>query len=589
MAVLPFHANLVEYIPNPNQIPSTRSYVTGVSSTPDVYPNVLTPTVGDAAIGLLSLCHASASPTETPNGVVDCPPTAGGNGNAHHQSVLPTFRVRPSRKHLLKAKTSVRRTSVKVIGCAPSVDTTLRPLLTRENCAVSPVSPDGYTSRLVGFVERDKKLISSVLTKGVMPPVEWGNVRRNFAESLSVLLGGRRVRVTMFRHPDIDPVEQRTPVDLDELMRIDNTDAVVVHGESMVFLCTLSSVVCSNIRVTVKRLSRLPDAVMGSDVVRGILATNVDGKKKGTTATALANFGAGSRAQAAQKVPCKKNEAVITAMGCRRGGRFIYPPNFKRGSLTGPVREVYSKYFASQFSLRKRGVVSSPGSGLLLPGYQTPSLASSFERNDGCPTFGPLLASIPPSSSLALTTVAAFENTVRALSEQLLLDVFGALPYATSGFVMRDNLREAVQYADTIGKTLPFKDLCRALPKGSVGTNTSRHAHEDDNGAITPSMWMSLYGHDGCCLTFFSRSHEFYFRTTTDRFCLFYGWVPHSSGYVGRTDHSKKSVVTPTSKDDVRIHHSGYNKPLMEFIGLSLFSDSSIMREVIDEYEEPHL
>jgi hypothetical protein len=269
--------------------------------------------------------------------------------------------------------------------------------------------------------------------------------------------------------------------------------------------------------------------------------------------------------------------AVIDAIGCKRGGRFTFPASSVVAYVIPPVREVYKMYFSNQFegpnSLSDHTLPRPPSDAR----PQGASIRQNFERNDGCSMFGPLLLSILLDSSGTDSSCAHWENQVRSISEQLLLDVFSPLPFSLTGTISRDNMEKATAYAHKIGKSVPFRDLFRALPKGSIGHNNSRYAHEDDNAALIPCVWTSLLGSDTCTLSFYSKSHEFRLRTSASRFCLFQGWIPHSSGPV-TSDHGHKSSNTP-----VRIqHHSGYSKPLIEFVSLSLFEDRESMEDAIN-------
>jgi hypothetical protein len=189
--------------------------------------------------------------------------------------------------------------------------------------------------------------------------------------------------------------------------------------------------------------------------------------------THLANYGASVRPQSRQGGSLKpKVQAVVKAMGCRRGGTFVFAPEFQRRSVVAPVRELYSRFFAGQFLTSKaagRSCTLPTSVPLLSEDIQKASLSSRFELNGSCPTYGLLLSSFPFTSESHFIHAACFENEVRSNSEGLLHDVFSSIPYATCGFVSAENLQSAVDYSVSVDKAVPFLDLCRPLPKASLG------------------------------------------------------------------------------------------------------------------------
>jgi hypothetical protein len=494
----------------------------------------------------------------------------------------------PHPKTILYTASSALRSTKSVFPCQastvsptgrePLVIPPVNPLRNpkRQNHAATLLPAPSFSSLGLSWLERDRKLVSHVLSKGELPLIDWGSVRRDLSSRLSDLAGAK-VRVSMFMLPVPDGTSIRKLVDLDGLMSTESTSAIVVHGESSVFLCTLSSELCCFLR------SRLVASLgFTTDIPPGLGTVVHNSKSKivneADKTFSLLNYGATIRPQARQKASNNpKTVAIIEAMGCRRGSRFKFPLSDSAASVLPPVRKVYEAYFANQLDgLNSVFVDSATSRPRHLPA-QGASLRHNFETHEGWTTFGPLLSSLPLESSLEDTECARWENSVRSVSEQLLLDVFAPIPYCLSGTICQENIQRATTYATSIGKRVPFKDLARSLPKGSVGHHHSRFAHEDDNASLVPSVWTSLLGSKDCALSFYSKNVEMRFRTTTSRFCLFHGWIPHSSGLIDEVV-SRSIPAVPIS----RIHHSAYSKPLMEFVGLSLFRDEATMKEVVD-------
>jgi hypothetical protein len=228
------------------------------------------------------------------------------------------------------------------------------------------------------------------------------------------------------------------------------------------------------------------------------------------------------------------------------------------------VRDLYDLKFCGVITVKDRS----------LP------LRDSYELNGGCPTYCPLLSSLPASTPSDILDAAKWENDQRSLSECILARVFTSLPYANAGSMCAQNMQKASDYADSVGKVLPFRDLCRSLPKGSAGLRSCRALHDDGNSALVPGVWCGVAGNENCILRFLSLDFNVYLRTTHRRFCYFYGWIPHCSEALAGPAMMPRDGLSCHE----RVHHSSYSKPLIEFIGLSLFKDNESIKSVIDNF-----
>jgi hypothetical protein len=130
----------------------------------------------------------------------------------------------------------------------------------------------------------------------------------------------------------------RSTVDLDALMKEQNTDAVAVHGDGLVFLCTLSSELCAIIRIDVLSRLLLSDAIP-LEFVAAVLKQTL---QRNRSLLYLTSYGASIRPQRQQTAKNLANTwAVIEAIGCKGGGRFTFPASSVVASVIPPVREVY--------------------------------------------------------------------------------------------------------------------------------------------------------------------------------------------------------------------------------------------------------
>ena len=99
-----------------------------------------------------------------------------------------------------------------------------------------------------------------------------------------------------------------------------------------------------------------------------------------------------------------------------------------------------------------------------------------------------------------------------------------------------------------------FFPTARIFPKGTLGMYYTKTMHDDDNGAVTPSVWQSVVGDDNIMLSFHGVDFEVGLVTTTHQFCWFMGWIPHKSS----------KILEQTENQVRRINHSAYSKPEYE-------------------------
>ena len=154
--------------------------------------------------------------------------------------------------------------------------------------------------------------------------------------------------------------------------------------------------------------------------------------------------------------------------------------------------------------------------------------------------------------NVGVRRLAVLENKIRSVSEYIMAVVFHCLPYGTVPFIAYDNVDRAAKRVK--GNNREYFPVPRVFPKGTLGMYQTKTLHDDDNGAISPSLWSSIVGDDNTYLSFHGVNFEVKLVTSTFRFCWFMGWIPHKT----------TTTTTGRSKKMARINHSAYTKPEFE-------------------------
>ncbi len=173
---------------------------------------------------------------------------------------------------------------------------------------------------------------------------------------------------------------------------------------------------------------------------------------------------------------------------------------------------------------------------------------------------------------------ARFESQNRRISEQLLLRTFGAIPFSYFGLIQMENEQKMF---DKYLPGHPQRSVSRVLPKGSLGIQQEKPLHDDCNGIISHGVWSCLQSDEKSPvdLVFTTTDFSWSIRSTTNRFCLFNGLLPHKAKLVqGHHVHSDPKKI--------RVHSSCYVRALHEYIGAFVFSDKYRNQVLlIDEHE----
>ena len=140
-----------------------------------------------------------------------------------------------------------------------------------------------------------------------------------------------------------------------------------------------------------------------------------------------------------------------------------------------------------------------------------------------------------------------------------MVHVFRTLPYGSLPLMSYINMKRASDHLQNRKDIHDNFPVPRIFPKGTIGMYKVKSLHDDENGALSPSIWASVVGHDDTVLTFYGVNFEVSFVTSTHRFCWFMGWVPHKSSFESTNNYG----------DCLRINHSSYFKPEIEQLALA--------------------
>ena len=134
------------------------------------------------------------------------------------------------------------------------------------------------------------------------------------------------------------------------------------------------------------------------------------------------------------------------------------------------------------------------------------------------------------------------------------------MPYAHAPAITANNLKG---FFENMEDVLPEgKWLRRPLPKASLCTyKDGKDLHDDENGRISPSIWINLTDNRDTVLEFNLVNLTTKTVCTKNRFVWFMGFVPHRTYNI----HGKQ--------ESGRISYSAYTKPDYEHLGLVIFNN----------------
>lgn len=449
------------------------------------------------------------------------------------------------------------------------------------------------------YIKNDSKRLKYITTEGQMPKINWKIVQSDFILSLQQLLHRNVKVVSLDVTPSpmsyLLPIDHVKSIDIDKLLEDKCADAIFVHGEYMVYLATLKPSICVEIYSTAcKKLSL--STKLSQNAINGIITiANADNMQAKQEVVYTANFGISERPQRNNSTS-KNNEcqSVTNLVGCPRGA---YIPNtnkfFLHKSLTCISDVISSIYHHDFYPFFFNNNIQNEDKWYSSSTKRKPRFMKNgfLDQKKKLPLPYPLKSSLPPSSNQELIEAATIESNMRNISEWLLGNVFLSLPYSATAFIAEKNISEACNLDLTI--SLP-DGIRRALPKGAIGFNRTKSLHDDGNAGIIPGIWSS-HSHDkNVALHFFGRNMNVYLHTTMQRFCFFYGWIPHKTEINSLKSQNNSTEVEDQDEDSSstckkkrkrmdtvqRIHHSAFSKPMIEHISLSLLQPK-FMKETV--------
>ena len=143
--------------------------------------------------------------------------------------------------------------------------------------------------------------------------------------------------------------------------------------------------------------------------------------------------------------------------------------------------------------------------------------------------------------------------------------MFSPLPYATCGHIGYMNEHNFFNYHNVDRMETMYS---RPYPRGSLGVRLEKTLHDDKNGFLALGLWQCVAADplNDIAFCFNTVRKKWHFISSTGRFALFNGLVPHESKLI------REHVKSPTR----RVHHSSYWKTDHEYISLVLMSPANV-------------
>ena len=327
-------------------------------------------------------------------------------------------------------------------------------------------------------------------------------------------------------YPDIDSV------DLDLFMKRKGCNAIFVHSECQILCATLSSTFCSHLHLKQAQAMSI-NPMPNSMIINGIhQITQADSSQEQMNAAhktlSCANFGCSTRPQ--------RHSAYEHLTGSRRVRVSAHNiPSKRRLSYDRLLYDLYTrclfvvffqhwKYFTQEDRLygpnmltptRTPRILANVGFDTMdlfrLPYIMRSSTSKCRPNNDNC------------------RAAAHYESQVcRRLAEELIVDVFSPLPYSMCGHVGYINEHKFFNHHNVDSFESGYS---RSFPRGSLGDKLVKSLHDDGNGYVTLGLWQCMADDpvNHVSLRFNTARMRWRFFSSTGRFALFNGLVPHES------------------------------------------------------------
>ena len=455
------------------------------------------------------------------------------------------------------------------------------PCATHHGCPLIEVS---IPRSIEDTIKRDKRNLSIIVNSGKLPPIEWSLVRRRMESHLSLNLNVKKKIHILFidvgRQEEDPPFILSESINVDQLMVEKKADGVVIHGTNLVYVCTFSPSICTAMYTNAEQSIHV-DTKISTLSWSGIeKIANNDPSQSKEPSRSYASFGLSQRIQPSRpksRIKSAVTRARLDALGAPSRCRVM---NVKaEHSYQSVVGALYHSDFYPYFenardSLHPRDDYYGArpnGKKSRIPRFSRDP-DCSYHKQDDFFVQMPMVTSLPITSGRgydkSLEQAAIMENRFRTISEYLLVHYFSPLPYAVTGLIARDNIREV----DTLcfkkhGMHLPWYNSERIFPKGTVGGAVTKDLHDDGNACLMPSFWTSIEGNKDTAINFLGHKLNVDIPATSKRIVLFMGWIPHRVHSM--RDPSFRSVGDMCRE---RVHHSAFAKKEYEHISLHIFS-----------------
>jgi len=426
-------------------------------------------------------------------------------------------------------------------------------------------------------VARDKRYLTKIIDSGQFPTIDWSKVKRSFEQHIAKLTGKKKLSMYFLnvgRRDGDQEFVMGSSVSLDSLMEEKSAVGVVVHGKSLVYLCTFTSNLCSLLYEKAEADTNLKASLStkGWDGIEKLAGK--DTTQRIEPYVSYVSFGLSTMIQPTNPSPktpvCKARLAAVG--GC---DQCTVSNEQTQHSLHSVVAQLYRRDFHPFFH-SKRHHPRDDFYGRRLNGKKTRLQRFSgggLQHCDKLYMMKPMNSSLPVSSTgeeyeTAERQAAIEENRIRSISEYVLIKYFATLPYSSTGLIARNNIEDAdMMSKNRHRRSLPWAQWARVFPKGTIGGACTKDLHDDENACVSPGIWTSIEGDEAVSVCFYGHRMNVEFSATSKRFCWFMGWIPHKC-YMP----SRPSFRSSGQMKRERVHHSAFSKPEYEHIGCFLFS-----------------
>ena len=360
---------------------------------------------------------------------------------------------------------------------------------------------DFYHSRYTKFAKRDRKRLNSIIFgDGKLQVIKnWSGVKMEFEYAFKKFFHfDGRVKFVHVR------VNSSNPLSMTDESWVSDHDFLIVHGDYFVYLAIPSPRI-ANIAYDIAK-TKMGFEIQVTNYDRDVMSYHGDKDKKLQYPPFSMNFG-------------------ITARPQKHGLSLKMKPDTFNSipSVVLPIYEehFYGVYIKSSTNAADRYHDIRKGCPRMRQRFEGDTFHIPLTLQDTYTT------NLKKKKKVGVKRLALLENRIRSMSEYLFCQIFYALPYGMLPIISIENVTRTRDFVSS--ENAEYFPIPRIFPKGTLGMYPTKSMHDNDNGAATPSIWMSVEGEDSTTLSFHGVDFEISLRATTHRFCWFMGWIPHKS------------------------------------------------------------